>query len=192
METLIVVAAHGTQYVEQCLQSLDGHRVMVVETGESGPVPGRHPTGAYLWAVGQYPADRYLFIQDSMTCLTADPVGWFEQQWPGSGAVAWGRFPMQWDGPRQEQWVRAQYPGVETSHGIMGPIFYTDRASLNLLAERGLLPAIPTDRIEAQGTERAWAYAYTAAGLPVAGPEWNHAQMQVDWGGWRKVWAGRP
>jgi hypothetical protein len=195
METMIVVAAHGEQYAQQCVDSIPyrrGQNVVVIATDEFGPVPGKHPTGAYLWAYEHFHVDRYLFIHDSMTCLTDDPLHSFVEQWPGQGAVAWGRFGMCWDSAEQQQRVVDQYPGVGASHGIAGPVFYTDRASLDLLATRGLLPAVPNDRLQAQGTERAWAYAYAAAGLPVAGPEWNHYQMQVGWGGWRKTWAGRP
>lgn len=199
---LIVVACHGPDWIQQCRDSLreqapDAATLFIdtsgsVAYGADVAIQGGHPTGAYLWAYEQYAAfDRFLFTQDSMTALT-DPLPWFREQLPERGAVAWGRFPMQWDSDEQVRWVRDQYPGVEASHGVFGPVFYTDRTSLSELARRRLLPKIPATRIEAQGTERAWAYAFAAAGMPVAGPEWNADAMRTGFGPFRKVFAGRP
>jgi hypothetical protein len=199
MNELIVVAAHGPDFAGQCVASLppDASR-LVVDTG-SGTVPnpdvvlpGGHPTAAYRWAYENTDADRFLFIQDSMTAIVDDPVKWFRDQLPEPGAVAWGLFGMAFDTYDQQQWVQNQYPGPIPALGIMGPIFYTSRATLDLLDEAGLLPAIPADRMQAQGTERAWAFAFDRAGVPVVGPMWNHGAMQVGFGPFRKVWAGRP
>lgn len=198
MEELIVIACHGPDWIGQCRQSLHGLPLLVVDTGPEWTgladvrIDGGHPTAAYLWAYDNYRADRYLFVQDSMTAF-GDPLPWFSNQLPAEGgAVAWGRFLMQWDTVEQRQHVEDQYPGVDADFGIFGPVFYTDRASLDLLAAKDLFPQIPRTRMEAQGTERAWAYAYAAAGLPVVGPEWSHHEMQRQFGPFRKVWAKRP
>lgn len=191
---LIVVAAHGPGWREQCVTSLGELEHLVVDTGPEGQAPGGHPTGAYLWAYRNVPADTYLFVQDSMTAL-ADPWPWFLEQMPEDGAVAWAQFPMQWDGGDQKAWVEQAYPGVpEPAHGVFGPVFACRRTTLDLLALLELLPPVPTSRIEAQGTERAWAYAFAAAGIPVAGPLWNADQMSAPegFGPFRKVFANRP
>jgi hypothetical protein len=188
---LVVVAAHGPDFVQQCVDSLTGVEHIVVDTDEVHP--GGHPTGAYRWVYEHVHADRYLFIQDCMTALVPDPCAWFRDQLPAEGgAVAWGKFPIAFDTPSQQQWVQDQYPGQTVDFGMLGPIFYTPRSSLDVLAEKGLLPAVPNGRMQAQGTERAWVYAYAAAGLPVAGPMWSQPAMQAGFGGWRKVWAARP
>lgn len=192
MDDLIVVAKHGNDWIGQCLASLGGAPVLVVDTGPAGPVPGQHPTGAYLWAYRNVKANRYLFIQDSMTALDPEPVGWFRDQMPhAGGAVAWGRFPLQWDSGEQENWVRSQYGWNRYDAGIFGPVFYTTRHSLDVLKVKKLLPKAPSNRIEAQGTERAWALAFASAGLQVAGPTWDHDQMQRGFGPFKKVWANR-
>lgn len=206
MSELIVVACHGPEWIGQCRASLAEHppdagaAPVFIDTsgtishGADVWIKGGHPTGAYLWAVEQYAAyDRFLFIQDSMTFL-ANPLPWFRDQWTGSGAVAWQRFPMQWDTHEQRQAVEDRYPSVYPSHGIFGPVFYTDRGSLDLLRERDLLPAVPQNRMDAQGSERAWAYAFAAAGLPVVGPEWNPEALKAGdpVGPFRKVFANRP
>lgn len=201
MDELIVVAAHGPDWIGPCLDSLAEHttgRVLVVDTG-SRTVPGAHqvlpggyPTGAYRWAYEHEPAGRYLFMQDSMTAV-ADPLPWFRDQLPdGGGAVAWGLFPMQWDDAGQADWVQSRYPGATALAGIFGPVFYADHASLERLAAADLLPPAPASRWEAQATERAWAFAFAAAGLPVAGPVWDSARMRAGFGPFAKTWAGRP
>lgn len=201
VDELIVVAAHGPLWIDQCRESLGDAPVLVVDTG-SDEVPhadacihGGHPTGAYRWAYEHRKADRYLFIQDSMTCVVDDPLPWFRDQWSESGAaVAWQRFSMQWDSDEQRRAVEERYPGVNPTHGVFGPVFYVDRASLDLLAARDLMPMVPQDRIQAQGSERAWAFAFAAAGLPVVGPDWEpHALVAGDSvGPFRKVFANRP
>lgn len=193
MRELIVVACHGHDWVGQCRMSLELYApradVLYVQT------IGRWPTGAFLDTVAESyhakDADRFLLMQDSMTAL-ADPLPWFRDQWPGSGAVAWQRFPMQWDSNEQRRTVQRRYTSWPT-HGIFGPIFYTDRASLDALDKLGLLPEIPHDRLTANASERAWAYAFEQAGMPVVGPEWRPDLLTAGepFGPFRKVLANR-
>lgn len=194
---LIVVAAHGPAHIGACVASLGDARRLVVDTG-SGTVPGAdvvlaggHPTGAYLHAYRHHHADGYLFIQDSMTAVVDDVLTPFRDQMPHLGAVAWGLFGLAWDSPQQRQWVSDHYQGAPPARGIFGPVFYTSRASLDLLAARHLLPAVPANKIEAQGTERAWAWAFHNAGLAVIGPPWDKEAMERGFGPFRKVFAGR-
>jgi hypothetical protein len=201
VKELIVVACHGNDWVDQCHKSLAEHSpktdVAIVDTGSglvSGAylIDGGYSTGAYLWAYEQRVSyDRFLFIQDSMTAL-ADPMPWFRDLWQGAGAACWGLFPMQWDNHEQAVEVGTRYPHVAPRHGIFGPIFYTDRASLDLLAMAGLFPKRPESRLDAQTAERSWAYAFATLGLPVVGPEWNPGRMQEGFGPFRKTWAARP
>lgn len=194
MNECIVVACYGlgTEWHRQCAASLEPYLTadrpaLYVDTSAGG-----HPTGAYIRTYQQTDFDRYLFIQDSMTAI-ADPLPWFREQWQGAGAVAWGQFGMAWDSPEQRQRVLDQYGDHDHPRlGVFGPVFYTDRASLDKLAAADLLPWVPRNRLDAQGTERGWAYAFHRAGMPVAGPLWSHAQMQLGFGPFKKVWAGRP
>jgi hypothetical protein len=202
VKELIVVACHGGAWIQQCNESLAEHAAdadaVFIDTGRDLShgadvgIDGGYSTGAYLWAVEQYAAyDRFLFMQDSMTAL-ADPLPWFRDLWRGSGAACWALFPMQWDNAGQAAEVSSAYPLAAPRHGIFGPVFYTDRASLDVLANGGLLPKIPQSRLDAQTAERSWAYAFATAGMPVTGPEWNPAQMQVGLGPFKKTWAARP
>jgi hypothetical protein len=200
MDTLIVVAAHGPRFAAQCRESLGSAApVCVVDTGSGAVpladclIPGGHPTGAYLHAYEHHPADAYLFIQDSMVATTPDFLDHFAAQMPPLGAVAWGVFGLAWDSEEQRCWVADQFPGrQEPPTGIFGPVFYTNRATLDRLRDEGLLPRIPITKIQAQGSERAWGWAFHAAGLPVVGPPWDFYRMQDgSFPPFKKVWADR-
>jgi hypothetical protein len=188
---LIVVACHGDDWVGQCKESLQGH-VFDADVVYAY-APDRWPTGAFLETVAMSAAfyDRFLLMQDSMTALM-DPLPWFRDQWPGSGAVGWQLFPMQWDSHEQQQMVEDRYTS-RPSHGICGPVFYTDRESLDRLNELDLTPAVPSNRLESCGSERAWAYAFAQAGMPVVGPDWSpYEHNTTGVGPFRKAWANRP
>lgn len=203
VKELVVVACHRNDFIGTIRAGVREHvtvdAVFVdtsgsVEYGADVAIDGGWPTGAYLWAIERYAAyDRFLFIQDSLVILT-DPLPWFRDLWPGMGAAAWGRFRMQWDNEDQLRQVEQRYPDAQPSHGIFGPIFYTDRRSLDILKSNGLLPSVPSSRLESCASERAWAYAFATAGMPVAGPEWNAepSTATAGWGPFRKVFGNRP
>jgi hypothetical protein len=196
MRELVVVATHGDEYVERCTESLDRFDVphIIVRTDGRGPYPGTYPTGAYLWAYENLlDVERFLFIQDSMVA-TADPLPWFREQLHDDlGVVAWGLFNIQWDSSEQEEWTRAQYPGVESHVGVFGPIFYTTSRTLRVLRRRGPLPAVPRTRWQSQGTERAWALACVNAEVPLYGKTWTHDELvRAEYGPFKKTWGGRP
>lgn len=190
LQNLIVIAKHGDQYIDGCLESLGAkYPIQVIDTKDGG-----HPTGAYLKAYREYPAKNYLFIQDSMQALQADYLEPFIEKMPEHGAVAWGLFPMAFDSREQVDWVESHYDGVAPEFGIFGPIFYTSRDSLKTLEDRGLLPPIPKDKLQAQGTERMWAWAFQNAELPVesVGGIWSpDAMSNGAYPPFRKIFGGR-
>jgi len=57
----------------------------------------------------------------------------------------------------------------------------------------GLFPTTPQDKLQAQGTERAWAWAFKQAGLPVVSMDmWDKSRMESgQYPVFRKVWGGR-
>lgn len=161
-DTLVVVAAHGDDY----LSNWEGdmlYDVVMWDTSEGG-----HPTRAYIEAFRQY-RDRYqsfMFVQDSMRPTDRRYLQQFRIDRP---VVAWCTFPgMMWDSDGQAEWVRTQYPDqLEPANGIFGPVFYATRDAMQQAEPH--FPATPRTKLEAQGTERAWAYCFQAAGVPVFG-----------------------
>lgn len=202
MPDLIVVACHGSDFIEQCQASLTRNapataKVYIDTAAFPSPyanehVPGAWPTGCLLWAYQNMTQfDGFLLMQDSMTALE-DPMPFFCSQWQCAGAVAWQRFPMDWDNEEQRRMVEGRYDS-RPAYGIFGPTFYTDRPTLDVLAKNGLLPVVPTSRLESCATERAWAYAFEQMGMPVVGPRWNVPLMTSDGvPPFRKTFASRP
>lgn len=198
---LIIVPYHGYDWLNRVEDELEEYcpdtTTLFMKTGPwnaGDPLDtgARWPTGALLWVYRNVPGyDHFLLLQDSLSILS-NPLPWFQDQWPGAGAVAWQLFHMDWDNNEQRQAVENRYSS-RPAFGIFGPIFYTSRESLDLLDKLNLLPDPPTNRLESCATERAWAYAFEEAGLPVVGPVWNVQQMTTEGvGPLMKTFANRP
>lgn len=175
LQDLVIIAKHGNTHIDGCLQSLGNkYPIEVIDTAAGG-----HPTGAYLKAINQFKAKNYFFMQDSMYALQKDYLEPFKKICPDKGAVAWGFFDFSYDDTRQREWLEAQYSGQHPRLGIFGPVFYASRASLLRLKRLNLLPLVPTNKLEAQGTERAWAWAFTLADIPVVAIRmWDKEMMK--------------
>lgn len=161
-DTLIVIAAFDDKYAANIPTLCHGGRCIVMDTSGGG-----HPSYAFIRAYRENPyyAD-YLFLQDSLEGQVPDVVAPFREV--GAPVVAWGVFNLFFDSERQAKWVMDQYGyDIHPSHGIFGPIFYARREAMKELADLSLFPKQPQDKHEAQGTERAWAYAFMHAEVPV-------------------------
>ena len=212
LRDLVVVAAHGFEHIESCLDSLgDRYDVLVVDTGSDLPIVladrdhtqlHRMPyqtyiTGAILWAYENVEARNYLFIQDSMRALTHDYVEPFRERQPERGCVAWATFT---DGmletPRSgEEFGQYFYP-IETypPYAIFGSIFYANRTSLDELAQRHLMPLVPRNKMHCMATERLWSWAFHTAGMTVDSirGQWDHPRMMSgDFPPFSKTWSDR-
>lgn len=159
--TLIVVACYGltNPHVNANQETWLGGDLCLMDTSTGG-----HPTRAFIEA---YRANRdytsYLFIQDSMRGIMPDIVEPFRHK---GLVVAWVKFGFNFDDPAQEAWVRDWYPAAPTpSEGIFGPTFYATRDAME--RAEPFFPRTPRSKHEAQGTERAWAFAFQEAGIQV-------------------------
>ncbi len=127
---------------------------------------GGHPSKALIDTFRFGPKyHSYLLLQDTLEPV-ADVVAPFRDK--GAPVVAWARFPLFFDTSLQKEEVERQYPYVFPSYGIFGPVFYAEHKVLSRLDRMGRFPAHPADKMAAQGTERAWAYAFALLGVPVA------------------------
>lgn len=157
-DTLIVVAAYDGTFSDN-FETLGGGDVVVMDTSQGG-----HPSKAFIDAYRRYYYRSYLFLQDSLRSNVEDCVKPFREN--GSDVVAWGTFPMFFDDKHQEAWVRNQYVGERLPRrGIFGPIFYATRKALGKIERKGFLPKTPPNKLMAQGTERAWAFACQWSGV---------------------------
>lgn len=191
VEDLVVIASHGEKHIDKCRESLgDNYPVKVVTSDDTDG----YTTGKYLHAYRNFPAKYYFFMQDSMEALQKDFLEPFKREMPDRGAVAWALFPMMWDSLVQMQSGYKLYSSAMPSHGIFGPIFYISRESLDELDKKHLLPPIPQDKIEAQASERYWAWALQEAGMPIVGTEWRFdtkAMESGEYGIFKKFWQDR-
>lgn len=191
-EVRVVVATNnGIEFLPKCIESLG--ECLVVDTGSTdkesleyvrslpdyGETTG-YSHGAFMWAFKNRPAKHYLFLQDSMVAKDKDFLRYFQELMPEKGAVAWALFNWVYDGNEQREWVESQYGTSIPPHGIFGPIFFTSHRTLNSIRNKGLIPKTPTNKEEAQGSERAWAFAFHNAGLPIesVGGMWDKTGMQ--------------
>lgn len=187
-KTLVVVAAFDRAF-DTNVEALRRSAPAFVRMDTS---MGGHPSAAFIKAYHQYPDyDAYLFLQDSLFPRTDFYLDHFMN--PLEPVVGWARFnlPM-FDGDVQMAWVEDQYPeDVRPSHGIFGPIFYATRRAME--QAEPWFPRTPKNRLEAQGTERAWAYAFAAAGIPVSFlGDWSNERLVRHDPIFAKTFAGRP
>lgn len=141
-------------------------------------------------------ADSYLIVQDSMEPLGDLVVAPFKDaaEEKRTPVVGWARFPMFFDNPDQDFWVTQQYPWVDKpKFGIFGPVFYVEKKVLSRLDRYGRFPKHPSNKNEANGTERAWAYAFALLGItPAFLHDWSEEFLSSgDAYPFRKVYAGR-
>jgi hypothetical protein len=169
--TLIVVAAVDRRFQDNIDALRCGpHEVIRADTSRGG-----HPSAAFVRAYHQYPDEEaYLFTQDSCAPTAADVVAPFE--FAQADVVGWARFPMFFDNDYQAEWVRNQGYTVQPLWGIFGPIFYATRDAME--RTEMWFPRTPRNRLEAQGTERAWAFAFMQAGIkPMFLHEWSNQHL---------------
>lgn len=197
-ETLIVVAAYDDMYAE--LPQPQGGPVLRVSTADGG-----YQTQAIKDVFHFGPKhDSYLFLQDSLVPQVDDVVQPFRDAqvkskarhgiWPE--VVAWGVFPMFFDSDAQMHWVGRQFPQLPPV-GFFGPVFYAERHALDRLDRHHLWPQVPATKEQAQGTERSWAAAFFAAGVPftalggIRREEPDSPRVVPEDGTFRKVFGGR-
>ena len=190
-DTLIVSATYDDAYPEW-FEKLPEPKVRVSTAG------GGHPSQAFINA---FRDDRrrhraYLFLQDSLEPLTDNPALPFEEcaAKRRADAVGWARFPMFFDDPEQEHRVVNQYAWVkQPQYGIFGPIFWCTRKTMERLEKNFRFPLAPENKMDAQGTERAWAFAFAAVAAKVEFlHNWdNEFLTSGDALPFRKVFAGR-
>ena len=189
--TLIVSATYDGSYPEW--YDLLPEPKIRVSTADGG-----HPSQAFVNAY-RYDLKRhraYLFLQDSLEPLIDLVHAPFEDEAEDkrTPVVAWARFPTFFDDGSQKDHVVAQYPHMLwPDYGIFGPIFYAERKVLEKLDKYNRFPKAPENKMDAQGTERAWAFAFKALGIePAFLHEWSNEHLASgDALPFKKVFAGR-
>jgi hypothetical protein len=219
MNYILIPTNNGKKHLEALLPQLRGqrNRVVIIDTGSTDkdsikyfndlddasyikmqtPFHG-HATGALLWFYWTRqlnPADNILLLQDSIKINYKDFMKVFLDLMPTRGAVCWTKFSgMNWDHPDQQTTIETMYGLSEGADGIFGPIFMTNKKTLDYMNKKCLLPMPPNNKVMAMGSERAWAICFKRAGLHVeaATKQWDEGKMESDEGLFRKVFVLRP
>lgn len=194
MHQLIVVCTNnGYEHLARLFDSMEefgaGAPILVVDTGSTNielvkeviskysldislyERKGGRTTGAYLSAYRNFPADYYMFMQDSMKVKCSDWLGEFHSRMtpPDTvrpvGCVPWLGFDIKRSTQEEMAWAIASMGKVQCTRGIFGPVFYTSRVVLDKLKELKTLPRLPQEKIHECGNERAWAMAFEKAGF---------------------------
>lgn len=190
MSTLIVSATYDDRH-------RDWYDLLPEPKVRVSTAMGGHPSKALIDTLRFGPRhDAYLLLQDTLEPLVEDVVAPFAAlaEKERTSAVGWASFGLFFDTPEQQEWVKSQYPNMhDPEHGIFGPIFWATRKTLERLDRFHRLPKAPETKLEAQGTERAWAYAFAAMGIKPAflHPWSNEFLASGDALPFRKVFAGR-
>jgi hypothetical protein len=180
---MIVIATHnGIDFLPNLLGSLNkygigNHKLLVVDTQSDDlkfleylnevrnqlgvevvttPYAG-YDTGAYLYTYRNYSDKDYIFLQDSMTIKNKDWLQKISQR----DVTCLFTIPMICDNDSQYQWLNDHFPNTPCNEGIFGPIFYTTKEVLDRANEKHLLEAIPTNKSQQQGYERAWGIIFS-------------------------------
>jgi len=128
-------------------------------------------TGAYLSAYRNFPAEYYMFMQDSMCVKCHNWLDEFHNRMLSSndprpvGCVPWLDFDIKKSTPEELAWAVSRVGNVNCKRGIFGPVFYTSKEVLNKLNDLKILPRPPQEKIHECGNERAWGMAFEKAGF---------------------------
>lgn len=197
-KTLIVIAANGDSCWQQSVDAaaefgtkadialvFTDNRVCGEKERESKAtywcsIPPVFPSGAYECAFRTWKEQysNFLFLHDS-TILKKGGLSAFRKACAKNGVVSWMTFPMMYDTPEQEAFVKIQYLDVTASEGIFGCIFFGTTQGLSQIT----WPRYPETKMEEQGNERSFALAFAQAGIPVASLhplEWSNERIITD------------
>lgn len=162
------------------LNTLDSSLNIKVETC---PYNG-YDTGAYLWAYRTFPAEEYMFLQDSIKIKDSNWFNEFRNKWTEDcGLVSWLVFDGMYDNSEQELFIKSAVGSSDTrGWGVFGPIFYTKKYVLDQLEEKELLVnCIPKNKNEQMGMERGWSAIMNLAGFTYSFIHYhNHAAILED------------
>lgn len=228
---MIVIASHdNVGYLTRILDSLlrctfNGHDILVVDTNSTNAeylaawpaLSGRYPSvlfvrrsiscyeaGAFIYAMQQFPRDRYICIQDSIEITNPDFIAAVDTQLNYTDVVGFVNFPFEVNIPayRHQQVVGTyiqvddetlqQYDSVEQKeraeaglgefvtfpdNGIFGNMFAVNRTVVEQIPPEWL--SEPRDKQGSCMWERRWALIFHQIGATVS--FLHHIKTMEEW-----------
>ena len=117
-------------------------------------------SGAYIHAYKNFPADRYIFLHDSVYISNPNFIVEMDNALDSHDVVGIFNFGFGYDNYQQQIWSEQFLPPVDTypEWGIFGPMFGVNKSTLDTLPAEWLIE--PTNKIEGCGMERRWALMF--------------------------------
>lgn len=163
---ICIVSHNGKKWLEQLLPSLGNLPYTIIDNQSDDPETieyindkpmiegnGGWCIGGYIKAVENIKADWYFFMHDSMVVKNPNFLDKFQQH----DVCGWLSFPMAFDNPEQEAYIRSMYNLTEK--GCFGPIFYATREAIESISWDK-----PETIDQAHGMERGIACAFKEVG----------------------------
>ena len=159
---IIIVSHNGKEFLDKLIPTINDDYLIV----DNGSDTTDHLEGLNWiegdggWCIGGYIKgfqktndDEYFFMHDSMVIKNPDFLDKFRKH----DVCGWLSFPMFFDNPSQEAYIRAMYNLADK--GCFGPIFYAKREALEKISwDR------PETSDQAHGMERGITCAFKDAG----------------------------
>ena len=140
-------------------------------------------TGAYLHAYKTYRADKFIFLQDSLSITNPDIISEIDDLLDEYDVVPMFNFKYAYDNPEQKRWVEH---GLHFSSlprdGVFGPIFAATKSVLDRIPPDWHKE--PTNKNEACGMERRWALEFHILGASM------HFLEYIPHNRWGDFWTG--
>lgn len=188
---MIVIASHDSiDFLQAFLNNfgkidIGGHEILIVNTNSTDSsyldyfktLPDQYPkiifdtidydcwdSGAYIHAYKNYDADKYIFLQDSITITNDKLIPEWNALLDVYDVVPFINFGYGYENEAQKQFVEQKIP-IETLpvHAIFGPIFGATKHAMDTIPEEWLIS--PTNKNEGCGMERRWSLMFHVCGL---------------------------
>jgi hypothetical protein len=188
---MIVVASHNridllTSILNNLTDiDLHGHEVLIVDTNSDDPeyitffesCKNEYPqfiferknytcwdSGAYIHAYRNYPSEKYIFLQDSLTITNRKLIPMWDAFLDIYDVVPFINFGYWYESEEQKLFGEAGLPEHKTMpiDSIFGPIFGVRKTTMDSLPAEWLIE--PMNKLQGCGMERRWSYMFHSVG----------------------------
>ena len=153
-------------------QSLSNHSFDLDIQTHTTPYKG-YDSGAWIWAMKNIEAERYYFLQDSITIKDKEYFNKVNEIIDNGKVASLLHFnPNQYDSFEQHLWVMESFGSSIYKSGIFGPNFSISSDMTKRIPLESLI--YPTNKLEQMGMERGWGVIFNNMGWEVEAVEGDY------------------
>jgi len=199
---MIVVATHDNiNFLQTMLNrlskiDLNGHKVLIVNTNSTNleyinyftTLPSKYSqfkfdtinydcwdSGAYIHAYRNYKADKYIFLQDSISIMNQKLIPMWDALLDVYDVVPFINFGYGYENNEQKLFAERGLPvSILPLYAIFGPIFGINRRTMDKIPEEWLIA--PSNKNEGCGMERRWSLMFHIIGASTHYMEFENFQ----------------